>query len=592
MFVFGLYLVFRTYDLKLGGMSFVAMLACVIAIAMVPVCEAEIVRATAQNIPVIAFVHKVLVNLIIFLGIVSVWLTRRRLKRRKMKKAEVVVAWLYAALTVGLFVLMAYGFDDVYSFRKINGLWAYHIANGSPYKIYLGIWLFMSLATITLLIISAYKKTLIREKRVWMHRLLLTFIVLPGIMYLMFFLLNRYGYAYFLYSPFLVVCSYAWVHVYSNFKVFDPNPANAMSNILDNIPNIVLMTDKNFKIRYLNNLGQGTPVHKKSNIKGKPFGVLLRLIGTELTDGTLDTIAALNKGKTFQFEITTIGKRYFRIYANPVFTGNDKKLGYVFIGHDITITKNHEAELQRMNQELQASNKELEQFAYMASHDLKTPLRNVISFSGLLQRSIKAGKLDDADEYLGYIIKYGKNMSDIIADVLELCRIGKNTSGVEPVDINALLREVMIELGDRIEKAKAAVNYHTMPNVLGSKSQLKQVFLNLVENAIKYNSSEAPKVGISYCYLSENEHKFTVSDNGIGFEQKYADDVFQIFKRLHTMDEYEGTGIGLAMCKKIVQAHGGGIWIYSERGKGTKVSFTLPTVISKGKTPPCPDQLN
>jgi signal transduction histidine kinase len=226
------------------------------------------------------------------------------------------------------------------------------------------------------------------------------------------------------------------------------------------------------------------------------------------------------------------------------------------------------------DEELQRSNTELEQFAYVSSHDLQEPLRMVGSYTQLLSRRYK-GKLDaDADEFIGFAVDGVTRMQRLINDLLQYSRVGTKGKEPEPTDSGTVLERALANLKMTIEDNKATVTNDPLPAVMADDRQLEQLFQNLVGNAIKFHGAQPPQVHIR-AERSNGCWMFVVKDNGIGIEPQYFDRVFQVFQRLHTIREYPGTGIGLAVCKKIVERHGGRIWVESEPGKGTSFQFTL-----------------
>jgi PAS domain S-box-containing protein len=246
---------------------------------------------------------------------------------------------------------------------------------------------------------------------------------------------------------------------------------------------------------------------------------------------------------------------------------------------DVTARKIADAQLREVAADLARSNAELEHFAYVASHDLQEPLRMVASFTQLLARRYR-GKLDeDADEFIGFAVDGARRMQELINDLLTYSRAGTRAFQLELVDTSQLVDRVVSDLAAAIAEAGASVTRDTLPTVMGDATQLHQVFQNLIANGIKFRRpEERPWVHISATH-APGPWTFGVSDNGIGIEPQYQERIFALFQRLHTRADYPGTGIGLAICKKIIERHSGQIWVESEPGLGTTFRFTLPTTI-------------
>ena len=232
--------------------------------------------------------------------------------------------------------------------------------------------------------------------------------------------------------------------------------------------------------------------------------------------------------------------------------------------------------LQHLNNELKRSNDELERFAYIVSHDLQQPLQSILGFGRLLALTQRA-QLDDATNgYVNHIITASQRMSQLIQDLLAYARVGAGEQPDEPTDCNQLVQTIIAEIAPTVEAVQAEVAIQSLPTVIGKPSQLRQLFQNLLSNALKYHAADrVPQVTISV-ERQEKDWRFSIQDNGIGIEPTYFDEIFQIFHRLHSREDYPGTGIGLATCKKIVENHNGRIWVASEPSVGTTVYFTLP----------------
>ncbi len=227
------------------------------------------------------------------------------------------------------------------------------------------------------------------------------------------------------------------------------------------------------------------------------------------------------------------------------------------------------------SEELARSNRELEQFAYVASHDLQEPLRMVSSYLQLLERNYK-GKLDsDADEFIGYAVDGASRMRQLIDDLLAYSRVSTHGNERVPTDCNAVLDHVLANLQIAIRDSQASVTHEPLPTVQGDGAQLEQLFQNLVANAIKFHGDQPPEVHIA-ARREGREWVFSVRDNGIGIDPKYFERIFVLFQRLHTREEYPGTGIGLAVAKRVVERHGGRMWVESEPGQGATFFFALP----------------
>lgn len=224
--------------------------------------------------------------------------------------------------------------------------------------------------------------------------------------------------------------------------------------------------------------------------------------------------------------------------------------------------------------ELGRSNADLQQFAYVASHDLQEPLRMVSSYTQLIARRYK-GKLDaDADEFIAFAVDGANRMQRLILDLLAYSRV--NTAGrqFEPTAMETVLKAALNNLTNAVKESQAIITHDPLPAVMGDDKQLAQLFQNLLSNAVKFGGAQPPRIHIS-AKQTDGEWLFSVRDHGIGLDPQYADRIFVIFQRLHTREEYPGTGIGLAICKKIVERHGGRIWVESELGKGATFYFTM-----------------
>ncbi|MCX6353428.1 MAG: PAS domain S-box protein [Candidatus Aureabacteria bacterium] len=249
---------------------------------------------------------------------------------------------------------------------------------------------------------------------------------------------------------------------------------------------------------------------------------------------------------------------------------NDGKtiLATIAQGQDIT-------ERNITQEELRRSNENLEQFAYVASHDLQEPLRVMASYSELLGRRYKSKLDSDADDFIGFIVDAAKRMQKLIEDLLAYSRVGRVGKVLEEIDCNFIVDRIIKNMDPSIKNSSARITHDTLPIVAGNESNFFQLFQNLVGNAMKFHGAEPPRIHIG-AVKKGREWLFSIKDNGIGIEPQYKDRIFIIFQRLHGKDQYPGTGIGLAICKKIVETGGGRIWVESEPGKGSTFYFTVP----------------
>jgi len=249
--------------------------------------------------------------------------------------------------------------------------------------------------------------------------------------------------------------------------------------------------------------------------------------------------------------------------------------GAVISFRDVTERQRAASALAEKAQELARSNVELEQFAYVASHDLQEPLRMVSSYTQLLARRYKGKLGSDAEEFITYAVDGATRMQRLIQDLLAYSRVGTKGREFVPADCEVLLDRVLGDLKVAIEESGAMVTHDPLPIVRADETQIAQLMQNLIGNAIKFRNQEPPLVHVS----SKRNGKawiFSIRDNGIGIDPQYAERIFVIFQRLHKREEYPGTGIGLAVCKKIVERHGGRIWVESNSEKGATFYFTLP----------------
>ena len=294
-------------------------------------------------------------------------------------------------------------------------------------------------------------------------------------------------------------------------------------------------------------------------------------------------IALTGKPMRFVNEAKALN-RWYDVYAFKIGDPEGREVAILF--NDITKFKETENELReyqdkleekvkKRTEELAKSNDELKHFAYVASHDLREPLRMITSFLQLLERRYMDQLDQDAHEFIRFAVDGAKRLDEMIKDLLEFSKVTQRKIEFEKVDINKVLKQTKLNLKYTIDVNNAKINYNTLPTVYGDEMLIELLFQNIISNSIKYKSTKIPKIEITATEQS-NKYIFAIKDNGIGMSPEHLERIFTIFQRLHSKDEYEGTGIGLAIVEKIVIQHGGKIWVESELGEGTTFYFTLP----------------
>ena len=281
------------------------------------------------------------------------------------------------------------------------------------------------------------------------------------------------------------------------------------------------------------------------------------------TPVTVEAIHKRKDGTTFPVEIRT---GLINIRGNP---------HVLSLVRDITKRKQAEDKIKQTSLDLARSNKELERFAFIASHDLKEPLKTISGFVNLLKKRYN-NKLDkNADEFIEIIVDSTRRMEQLIDDLLGYARLSMSTKKFNHTDYNKILERSISNLTVAIEDSRAKINIDPLPALMANDLQIECLFQNLISNAIKFRAKEAPIIHVS-AEKKEHDWIFSVRDNGIGIEPKDMDRIFNMFQRLHSKSKYAGTGIGLSVCKNIVDNHGGRIWVESDSGKGSNFFFSIP----------------
>jgi PAS domain S-box-containing protein len=278
-----------------------------------------------------------------------------------------------------------------------------------------------------------------------------------------------------------------------------------------------------------------------------------------------ETLRVRKDGSTVEVSLT----------ISPIADGRGRLVGASTIARDITERNEAERELRRSAAELARSNRDLQQFAYVASHDLKEPLRMVTSYLQLLEERY-GDRLDaEGKEFCGFAVNGARRMHSLINDLLEYSRVDTQERELKPTESQTVFDHALQNLKTAVEESGAVVTHGDLPRVRADSSQLAQLLQNLIGNAIKFRGEEAPRIHVM-AEAQDAWWRFSVADNGIGIDPRYHHRIFQIFQRLHGGRTYPGTGVGLAICQKIVERHGGSIWVESAPGRGSTFFFTLP----------------
>jgi PAS domain S-box-containing protein len=352
---------------------------------------------------------------------------------------------------------------------------------------------------------------------------------------------------------------------------------------LTSIGDAVIATDDQGRVTFMNGVAEHLTGWKQGEAQGQPLDRVFAIVNEETREPALNpALKALREGSLSGLANHTVlisraGVEWaIDDSAAPIRSADGKVIGAVLVFRDISERRQIEEQTHRLNRDLLRTNQDLQQFAYAASHDLKEPLRTVATCLQLALRDYSGKVLDqEAGQLINVAVNGAQRMHELVEALLEYSRAGEvGDSTMESVPVAGLVGDAITNLQSAIAETNASVSYGQLPVVTANPLHLAQVFQNLISNALKYRSVQPPRIVVS---AAEDAHNwvFTVEDNGIGIQPEYQSQIFGIFKRLHG-HEVPGTGIGLAICKKIVDRHGGAIWVESELGKGSRFSFSMP----------------
>ena len=349
-----------------------------------------------------------------------------------------------------------------------------------------------------------------------------------------------------------------------------------IDNIIKSIIDTLIVTDPEGTIKIINNSALELLGYNQHELIGQKISIIFPEEDIPPDESMIDLY--IKKGSVSKAEVrykTKSGEIIPVSISSSVLKNiNDEIEGVVFVAHDISDYKRAE-KLARSAEALERSNRELQEFAYVASHDLQEPLRMISSYVQLLKRRYGENLDSDANEFIDYAVDGAERMKILIQDLLAFSRVGTSGEEFKITSTKTILDEVLSNLELSIKEKNVKISHDPLPDLVVDKTQIMLLFQNLISNAIKFCSDKPPEIHIEVID-NYNEWLFCFKDNGIGIDTKYADQIFVIFQRLHGMGEYPGTGIGLSISKRIVERHGGQIWVESEPGKGSSFKFTIP----------------
>lgn len=368
-----------------------------------------------------------------------------------------------------------------------------------------------------------------------------------------------------------------------NLQFYDLQSEYAVPNLMKTMTNWFILVDDNMRIKqvneaFLNNMGRNQKYWQNTSIDivfGKENENWLK---TKASIGLLQK----NEYTSFEVKLRAKGDPIFLsfvitpIVENGFWKFGDTRQGFSIVGTDLSEFKQSEEQIRAYASDLETSNKALERFAYIASHDLKEPIRNIGNFAGLLKRRLPAKERAEVAEYIRFIEQNIDGMNKLIDAVLTVSRLGQEGFAFNSVNTGGIFKRVIKIINNSNPARKVNIEVDTLPPILGDEQLIYQLFQNLVENAVKYNKEDSPRVKITVEPAKNTDCcTFRIEDNGIGIEREYRKQVFEMFKRLHSRSDFEGTGIGLAICQRIVELHKGEIWIEDTRFFATGTAFLV-----------------
>lgn len=464
----------------------------------------------------------------------------------------------------------------------VHGKWQYGINEDGLVTSVFNFWFIILQIYLSVSHFIAYWNAKNKLEKWWKFLLFVTFTVIPiFLIYQYIFSITTTNKGDYNLTPYLTVLIIIVSWVYTNFKLFEISPVAALDNILESMSNIIIITDNDFKIKYLNEAFEEFGLKRKDFVN-KSLLDLAQITGN-IAPHQFDLITTLEaqqkREETISFNIND-KKFHLLMTVLPTFNQQKIKIGYVFVLTNLTEAIETKNKLKDYTKKLEQSNKELERFAYIASHDMKTPLRNIVSFLNLIQRRLKNHDDKDVHEFIEFASSNARYMHSLVEDILEFSKISKIENSFVEVDLHEVVLNIINHLQNYIQEKQATIQFEGLPTILANDTQIHQLFQNLIENGIKYNTSDTPVVTINTEY-NKTHVRIVFEDNGIGIPEVFREQIFEMFKRLHNNSSYQGTGIGLAICKKIIDLHNGQIYVEESREKGSKFIVDFPISIIK-----------
>ncbi|MBK7896540.1 MAG: PAS domain S-box protein [Anaerolineaceae bacterium] len=349
------------------------------------------------------------------------------------------------------------------------------------------------------------------------------------------------------------------------------------ANLLQNVSDAVIATDNQFCIQSWNKAAEKMYGWKSAEVLGQVFDkVVPQIYGAETYEAVMAEFLARGQWQGRVTQQRRDGSQMpILASVTAVKDATNTVIGAVAVNRDISNQLAIEEALRQRTHSLEASNEELAQFAYAASHDLQEPLRMITAYLQLLASKHQGTLDEESNEFIAYALDGASRMRQLITDLLAYSRVGQKNQTFTQVDLEKILEQVCLNLEMQVKESQVIITHDPLPTLVADKTQMLQLLQNLISNALKFRSSSEPKIHLS-AKKEKDRWLIKVSDNGIGIDPKFSQKIFTLFQRLHTRDEYPGTGIGLAMCKKIIQKHGGEIWVESALGAGSTFYLSLP----------------